>query len=516
MRSCTRFPWTKILAAGLISVGLLVSGGWFLAGMGDLAQAAPSAQDLPTMTPTPTPGLQVPEAGGSEASPKEPPAQEPPATPTPALPLATIDESQILTGTIFANRSDVPVTFFLEGKLYELPPFRSTSTTLGRPLSVLNLFNCPAGQAEDETCFWDPYPVREDGFYEIVNGAEEGKPVALLLQEASPPPANQVWIQNRTGHPEQLLYQGALFEAENTGVLEITLAEEDLEPRFHLRHCLALGDEEVCEWLPQPVVGGVYYSLREESSLGETRGALDRRMLLEPVITQAGVELIIATPEPEIPKAACQVQVPALNVRAGPGTQYLVIDKIRQDDEHEGNILVVGQSEDGTWLAVDPELVEGGWVINQERFLICQDEVADLPVAEVTDGRLAPTPTPTPVVEAPPQEAEPAPEEPSGPVVAPGRALLIVTNAFERPIRFTLSPEEHDLPPGTPAEHDLQPGESIQLDVGAGRIRFSASTPWHGGLSGNAEFVMDEGEVRELFIHFAPSVDDPNVWVLRY
>jgi hypothetical protein len=492
-----------------------------LSAPGSVVLAADLAQDIPTVEPSPevTPTLSVAEPKAPVAVDTPEPTATPTATPAPLPPQAVLKQDEILTGTIIANRSDSDVTFFLDGKLFELPPFRATGIDLRRPLSVLNLFNCPAGSEETEACFWDPYPVRQDGFYEVKNGAEEGKPVSLVLQEASAPPTNQIWLQNRTGHTEQILYGTALFEADNTTVLEITLAEGDDAPQIYLRHCLSLAGDTVCEWLPQPVIGGVYYSLVEKTSPGATPGSASIRVVSEPVISQPGVELVVSTPEPEILKISCQIQVPTLNVRSGPGVQYLVTGRLRQADESGGKVLVVGRTEDNEWLAVDPEIVDGGWVIHNERFLICQDDTTPLPVTEITDGRLAPTPTPIPAAAEPsegqPAEAPPEAAQPAPPAIPEGRALLIVTNTFDKVIRFTLSPQEHDLPPGTPAEHDLQPGDSIQLLIGAGRVRFSASSPFRNS-SGNAEFVIKSGESRELFLHFVPSEDNPNKWELRF
>ena len=83
------------------------------------------------------------------------------------------------------------------------------------------------------------------------------------------------------------------------------------------------------------------------------------------------------------------------------------------------------------------------------------------------------------------------------------QALLIASNVFDQPIRFTLDAALHGLPEGAPSEYDLEPGQSIRFLIRAGRVQFSASTPWRDG-SGNAEFELAEGAGRELFIHFLP------------
>ncbi len=476
-------------------------------------------------TPTPTPegsgtvAAPVPPTPQATASQTETPPVEPMPAPT-VLPPVTLPpvDTQVLTGTVLANRTPVTATFFLEGRLYLLPPFRATSVTLPRAVAGLALFNCPADSARPAgECFWDPYPVRRDGFYEIVDAAEEDAPIALVLKDAAPPPKDRVWIQNRTGHPERLLQGEVLHTVDNGSILELLL-EPGGPPersRVYLRHCIALGEERVCEWLPYPLEGGVYYALVDETRPGPLLQSAITLIRLEPLQLSSGLEppaTPTPTPTPEPPGVSCQIQVPALNVRAGPGTQYRVIGQVRQDGPGQGRVRVVGRNEDNTWLAVDPGFVAGGWVIHRERFLVCAPGTESLPLAPITDGRLAPTPTPRPQApeSTPPRSGEATPGLP------PETALLIVTNAFDYPVRFTLDAREHGFPEGTPSEYDLEPGQSLHFPIRAGRVRFSASTPFRGGLGGNAEFVLQEGETRELFLHFRPSEEDPDRWELRY
>lgn len=468
-----------------------------------LVPVTPTLEATPTATSTPSP----------TPSPTLTPTLPPTPTPTAGPPLVDLSETEVLTGTIVANRTTVPVTFFLDGKLYELPPRRSTGAVLRRAVGVLTLFNCEAGTEEStDACFWDPYPIRQDGFYEIVNSAEEGAAVTLMLQEAVPPPANQVWIQNRTGHPERFLYGSGVYDLPNSTVMELSIdtdAGQDATT-FHLRHCLTLNDETVCEWLPQPVMGGIYYALVEKATPGPADNSEDIRIDAEPVLTQQSINLVAGTPEPETPQIVCQIQVPTLNVRSGPGLEYLVVAQVSQTDESGGEVPVVGRTDSGDWLAVQEDVAPGGWIINQARFVVCNGDATQLPVAEISDGRLAPTPepvvaaTPTPAGEAPTEAPQGTPEEPV-PELPPGKALLIVHNAFDHDIRFTLSPDEYDL----------KPGESVQIQVDAGQIRFTASSPFRSS-SGNAEFPIEEGTVRDLYIYFVPSEGDANHWDLRY
>jgi hypothetical protein len=52
-----------------------------------------------------------------------------------------------------------------------------------------------------------------------------------------------------------------------------------------------------------------------------------------------------------------------------------------------------------------------------------------------------------------------------------------------------------------------------RFEVEPGRITFSASTPFH---SGNAEFVLKAGDVRQLWLHFAPESPGSEEFELRY
>ncbi|MEZ4639281.1 MAG: hypothetical protein R2856_30685 [Caldilineaceae bacterium] len=471
----------------------------------------------------------------------------PTPTPTAGAPVVQLLDTEVLTGTILANRTEVTTTFFLEGRLYELPPLRSTSAVLQRPLTVLTLYNCEAADVANEACFWDPYPVRQDGFYEIVNGAEIDAPLSLILQEAAPPPDDQIWLQNRTGHLERFLYSGDLYELGNSGVLELTLSETSQTGvaigDVYLRRCLGLEDRAVCEWLPNQVVGGIYYALIDETVPGVLPNSAVTNIRLDLVLGEERLAALATptplptftptptepppTPDPVEAAAAegavlCQAQVPRLNVRGGPGVEYLVVAQINQEDD-EGRFRAVGRNSAGDWLAVDPSVADGGWVINTPQFVICADATDGLAVTPVTDGRLAePTPTPEPVVDADiPAEGDEADADATdenadaAPAIPPGQALLIATNAFDHDIRFTLSASEHGLPEGSPSEYDLKPGESVQFMIRAGRVQFSASTAFRGG-SGNDEFLLEEGRARELFLRFNPSENDPNRWELAW
>ena len=482
----------------------------------------------------------------------------PTPTPTAGPPVVELLDSEVLTGTILANRTEVTATFFLDGQLYELPPLRSTSAVLQRPLTVMTLYNCEidaetaAADATNQACFWDPYPVRQDGFFEIVNGAENGAALSLILQEAAPPPDNQIWIENRTGHPERFLYADNLYELENSHVLELVLdgptAEEEVAVGdLYLRRCLGVDNRAVCEWLPQQVVGGIYYALVDETRPGTLPNSAVTNIVLQLVLGEERLAaLVTPTPEPTLTPVSeeeapaqeevvvaetggslvCQTQVPLLNVRAGPGVEYVVLTQIAQESD-QGRFAVVGRNSVGDWLAVADSVAAGGWVINTPQFVACDATTDSLAVTPVTDGRLA-EPTPVPAVAAAGEEqatdqtaeenvdTEASAEEETDPAaIPPGRALLIATNAFDQDIRFTISVREHGLPEGSPSEYDLKPGESVSLLIRAGRVQFSVSSAFRNS-SGNAEFFLDEGATRELFLRFFPLSGDPNQWDLQW
>ncbi|GAB4566066.1 MAG: hypothetical protein Kow0047_17150 [Anaerolineae bacterium] len=433
---------------------------------------------------------------------------------------APITEAAILSGTIIANRTEYSVTFFLEGTLYDLRPLRSTGVALKRDASVMTLFNCeakPEAEQEREDCFWDPYPIRRDGFYEVINGAEAGKPARLLLREAVAPPEGQIWIHNRTSTDERLFYGTEAIDLQ-PGAIHVLELGDRRAPTLYVRHCAVLGEESVCEWLPQRVRNGVYYALTQEAIRGATRDSRNVYVSLEPILL-GGKEATAATSEapaeptaeeqvaqptavPTPPPAptrrefACRVLVSALNVRSGPGLQYLVIASLKRTEEGDPLIPIVGRDPEGQWLALDPNIVRGGWISGSPQLVACNGDVATLPIGKVTDGRLAPTPTPTPQPgPQPPAEPQPPqpPAQPAGPVAPAGQALLIVNNAFGEEILFTLSPIVEQL---------LQPGQSIQVVVNPGRVTFSASSI--GRYAGNAELQVGPGEVKTLWLRFEP------------
>lgn len=452
----------------------------------------------------------------------------------PAVDEQVLDEEYAgpIEGTIIANRTDANVRFFVEGATYELAPLRSIGLTLPRVTAVLNLFNCDATLPEtQEGCFWDPYLLDREGFYEVVSGAETGNTAGLTLQTAGTPPGNQVWLQNRTGKREQIFYAGDTYDLPPSTVREFT-TESDAPAIFYLRSCVEAADRTVCEWSPKDADPGFYYALVEVTMAGAVPNSRVNTLELQPLFSNEGS---VAPEAP--PQVVCRLQVPVLNVRSGPGLQYQIISKVRSAEQEPATVVVVGRDEQGQWLAVDDQVVASGWVSGSSGFVSCDGDVTTLPVVEVTDGRLAPTPIPAqpsaPVentttgtdddqststeatlpnpapTEAAPVEAPTAPAQ----TVLPGQALIVIHNGFDQQIRFTLD-QRYRVDIGL-SEYDLQPGESISLLVYPGMVTFSASTPWR-GLSGNDDFVIEDQQTRDLWITFVPDPDGSGRWLLQF
>lgn len=454
--------------------------------------------------------------------------------------------SEPLEGTIIANRSENNARFFVEGVTYDLEPDRSLGLSLPRTSSVLNLYNCDAGTPESQnTCFWDPYLIAQDRFYEIYNASDAEVATRLLLREAGAPPTDQVWVQNRTTETEQVVYRNETYDIPPTTVQEFPVSS-GVPAIFYVRSCLTLSGQTVCEWAPKTLDAGVYYAMVAIETAGSTPGSQVTTLDLRPVV--AGVELT-PTPQataagevdsqPQPPAAAvtgqvvCRLLVPTLNVRSGPGLVYEIIDKVRSGDE-PATVAVNGRSVDNGWLTVIPEVAQDGWITADTNFITCDGDLTSLPIIEAP----APPPTPDPswIVQEPITDAggdtgAAAPETPGEVVtdtatadeasteetasaeaqeIPPGQALLMVHNGFEHDIRFTL--DQRYRPNPGPSEYDLSPGDSVSIVVFPGEVAFSASSPWS-GLSGNAALNLDPDQSLTLWLRFIP---DPNGsdWVL--
>lgn len=463
-----------------------------------------------------------------------------------------ITSNEVIDGTVFANRTSASVAIFIEGELYRLAPLRSLGITLRRSPALINMFSCDADTPENEsTCYWDGYKVSIDGFYEIFNKSPEGAPLQLVLEEAGPPPTDRIWIQNRSGQREILIVENELYELQPATVQEFK-AQENSEVDFYHRSCIQLADESVCEWIPKTIKTGFYYALSETTAVGRLAGSVLSQAEIQPILAQGGG--IIEKPL----QLVCQVQVPKLNVRSGPGLNYLIVTAIASNNSSSNDrISAIGRDVSGEWVAVDQSIALGGWVNSSKQLIVCDGDIATLPIAETTDGRLAPTavptlvrapvpptavsiptrapaipaplPTPVPrpaVIQAAPPTPAPPPTAVPVPTIPPvqaetaveeagdsaeaveipaGQVKLLVQNVFEHEVRFTLSPDEYDL----------QPNQTITIIRPAGRFTFSVSSPWR-NLSGNAELTLEEGQTFSMFLYFTPKPGRSDEWEMKF
>jgi hypothetical protein len=510
-------------------------------------ESATPAPGVPATTtvalPTPTPTLRTEAAIVAPAAPLSVPVESAVAPLTEAVTVTAA--SGPVEGTIIANRTGALVRYFVEGVTRDLEPQRSIGVQLARPTAVLNLFNCDATLGESqEGCFWDPYLLSRDGFYEIVTGRDAGALVSLVLREAGAPPAGEVWIQNRSGAAEEVYFGTQMYEIPAGGIAEFPVPGGSLGA-FYLRTCIeggaAAGAENgpVCEWTAQSAAPGAYYALIAEEWAGNVAGSTVTSYKLEPVLGAGEADVTpMAAAAAAAPQMTCRLAVPALNVRSGPGLGFEIVKKVRSTDVDIATVIVVARTEDSQWLQVDDRVALGGWVISGPEYLTCDGDINALPAKAAAE--LPATPTPAPVIEAPapvapaepPAEGAPvegapadtsapvtetapaaAPAIPAAPTIPAGQALITVNNGFDQVIRFTLD-QRHRVEVG-PSEYDLLPGQSISFVVFPGVVRFSASSAWR-DLSGNAEFVLEPDTQRPLWIVFVPDPGEPGNWIMMY
>ncbi|MBK8799632.1 MAG: hypothetical protein IPM07_26500 [Anaerolineales bacterium] len=438
----------------------------------------------------------------------------------------------------------------MEGSTYEVAPLRSIRLELVRDTAVLNLFNCEASKSDaDPGCFWDPYLLTRDGFYEVIVSQQLGDEIMLSLRTAGAPPSDQIWIQNRTGERETVIVNNALYEVAPASVQEFSVAPGD-PVIVQLRSCIDAGGQNVCEWAPQGVEPGFYYGLLRNDTPGPNNTRLTT-VTLQGIIASSG-ETVKAPPQ-----ALCRLRVPTLNVRNGPGLEFPIIAKIRGTESEPGSVIVVGFDATQTWMQVTERVARDGWVTADPEFILCEGDLAQLPVdgqpaaalatAAPTEEVAPPAPTesvavaePTeaavveenatseepPVVEeapapseAPPAEAETPTEEatpmPQVAEVPEGLARIVVNNGFDQVMRFTLDQKFRPERDNLTGEWDLEPGASITILVYPGMVAFTASTPWR-GLSDNADFLINEKEERVLWLYFVPDPVEKDVWNLQF
>jgi len=357
-----------------------------------------------------------------------------------------------------------------------------------------------------------------------------------MLREAGAPPTGQVWVQNRTGQSESVVFKDAVYQIQPTAVQEFPVST-GVPAILYVRNCLTIDGQSACEWAPKSLDPGVYYAMVEVDTPGTQSGSTRSTIDLRPVVGESQ-EASTAPVSTTMPSIVCSVVVPALNVRSGPGLQYDIIGKVRTTDGSAVMVNVTGRSADNEWLTVDPSIADHGWINNSPNFITCSGDVLGLPVTQA-----AATPTPQPeIVAIPPTVADTsgsapvaateAPSEPQAPVVEegtpvagstevtptatspaipPGQALLIVNNGFAHEIIFTLD-QKYRVIEG-PSEFDLQPGQSLSIVVFPGEVPFTASSPWS-GLSGNTSVHLDHDQSMTLWLRF--DHQQSGSWDLHY
>jgi hypothetical protein len=387
---------------------------------------------------------------------------------------------------------------------------------------VLNLFNCPGNVAVDTAgCFWDPYLIQQDGFYEIYDSPASDAQTKVLLREAGAPPTGQVMVQNRTEQTESVVFKEEVIEIQPTMVHEFPV-ETGIPAILYVRSCITIDNQSACEWAPKTLDAGVYYAMVEMDTPGSQSGTTLTTIDLRPVVGEAEEAATAETASPQ--GILCSVVVPALNVRSGPGLQYDIISKVRTTDGGAVTVSVTGRSADNQWLTVEPSVAENGWINNSPSFINCSGDLVSLPVVEAPPP---PTPQPASVVQSPagtadgngatqPEATESTTattttDSAAAPVVPNGQAVLVVNNGFQHEMRFTL--DQTFRPDPGPSEYDLQPGASVSIVVFPGDIAFTASSPWS-GLSGNATIHADANQSLPLWLRFEPDTDGS--WVLRW
>jgi len=298
-----------------------------------------------------------------------------------------IAEIEDIDGTIISNRSGYQISFFLEGTIYTLDPSQGISLGLPRSASMLSLYGCNSLNTINQNgCYWDAYLLEQDGYYEIISGAEAGQATNLILQEVETKPIPLVWIQNRTDASETIIYDDKIYEIQPASIEEFTIIETT-SPIFYLKNCLIIDEETVCEWVAQAIETDRLYSLVQEISAGSKEGQV-RTVILKPIRD-------LSEEVKEKPQFTCNTQVPVVNVRSGPGLEYVVIAKLRQTDKHGGTIQVIGRDETRQWLAVASEIETNGWVTSNSNYIECSGDIDGLDEIPVLDGRISATATPT-------------------------------------------------------------------------------------------------------------------------
>lgn len=212
---------------------------------------------------------------------------------------------------------------------------------------------------------------------------------------------------------------------------------------------------------------------------------------------------IPATPTPSL--ALLTLNVPALNVRTGPGTQYPTIGQLTQGNQAE----IVGQANAGQGLWWEIRFAAGaggvGWVSADPTFGTGSN-VAGVPLVSVptpvSPAPLVPTPSAPPTSTPLPSVATTIPAAPAATVIrAPaGKTLLIVSNRSltNQPALLTLSGGKSV---GGGREVDAPAGNDIQLVLEPDFYRALWSSPARpGGFVRGADFTAVKDKLIVMWI----------------
>jgi len=217
-----------------------------------------------------------------------------------------------------------------------------------------------------------------------------------------------------------------------------------------------------------------------------------------PTATPIPSATLTPTPLPATPTpapATLTVNVPALNVRSGPGTQYSRVGLLVQNEQAQ--ILGQAGSGQGQWWQIrfDPAPGGAGWVSANPSFVA----TANAGQVPVVDAPPPPTPVPatnTPQATATATKLVPTPEIVRAPA---GKTLLIVGNrsALNNPARLTLSGGKSV---GGGREIDVGPGRQVEIVLEPDFYRALWSTPARGGFARGADFTAVAGKVMIMWI----------------
>lgn len=120
----------------------------------------------------------------------------------------------------------------------------------------------------------------------------------------------------------------------------------------------------------------------------------------------------------------CDVQIPGLNLRAGPGTTFPVIGSLANGTR----LRALGRNEAATWVEVEvPGSAQSGWVSAGPQYVSCSTSVSSVPLAALIP--VAPTNTPTPrsvPTSTPTFTPTPTPQQAQPPAPPPPPAQVIV------------------------------------------------------------------------------------------